>query len=51
MNNLIETICEDNEVRYTRVGDLHYSLQRKDGYVLSSRTEIEPFENLYTTIL
>lgn len=34
MNNLIETICEDNKVRYTRVGDLHYSLQRKDGYIL-----------------
>lgn len=39
MNNLIETICEDNKVRYTRVGDLHYSV-----------IELESFENLYTTI-
>ena len=37
MNNLIETICEDNKVRYTRVGDLHYSLQRKDGYRFTGR--------------
>lgn len=54
MNNLIETICEDNKVRYTRVGDLYYSLQRKDeDWVISNKAniELEPFENLYTTIL
>lgn len=44
MNNLIETICEDNKVRYTRVGDLHYSVQRKDGYILLRELKIEPFK-------
>ena len=44
MNNLIESICEDNKVRYTRVGDLHYSLQRKDGYILLRELKIEPFK-------
>lgn len=34
MNNLIESICEDNQVRYTRVKDSHFSVQRKDGYIL-----------------
>lgn len=44
MNNLIETICEDNKVRYTRVGGLHYSLQRKDGYILLRELKTEPFK-------
>lgn len=34
MNNLIESICEDNQVRYTQVKDSHFSVQRKDGYIL-----------------
>lgn len=34
MNNLIESICEDNKVRYTQVGDSHFSVQRKNGYIL-----------------
>ena len=44
MNNLIETICEDNKARYTRVGGLHYPLQRKDGYILLRELKIEPFK-------
>lgn len=34
MNNLIESICEDNKVRYTQVGDSHFFVQRKNGYIL-----------------
>lgn len=44
MNNLIESICEDNQVRYTRVKDSHFSVQRKDGYILLRELKIEPFK-------
>lgn len=38
MNNLIESICEDNKVRYTQVGDSHFSVQRKTD-IFFSRTK------------
>lgn len=43
MNNLIETICEDSKVRYTRGED----------WVISNEAniELESFDNRYTTIL
>lgn len=44
MNNLIESICEDNKVRYTQVGDSHFSVQRKNGYILFRELKIEPFK-------
>lgn len=44
MNNLIESICEDNKVRYTQVGDSHFSVQRKNGYILFRELKIESFK-------
>lgn len=43
MNSLIKTIREDDNVRYTKVGDLHFSAQRKDGYILLRGLKIEPY--------
>ena len=44
MNALIESICEDNKVRYTKVGNIHFSAQKKDGYILFRELRIEPFK-------
>lgn len=44
MNNLIESICEDNRVLYTQVKDSHFSVQRKNGYILFRELKIEPFK-------
>lgn len=44
MNNLIESICEDNKVRYTPVGGSRFSVQRKNGYILFRELKIEPFK-------
>lgn len=70
MNNLIETICEDNKVRYTTLKlsavcycmfsspeelfkHLEISSIADEDWVISDKAniELEPFENLYTTIL